>query len=113
MKEEIENSRRKDSPLRDAGANDPLGGCRREIEARGSAAADVAGKPTDQVGVEGTVTEFEKKSRMVHRVERLGVIDGNCGRAGSWFVLIESDSYGGGKRKKGSGCGVTGFETVL
>ena len=40
MKEEVEDGRRQDNPLRDARANDVLECCRREILTGGSAAAD-------------------------------------------------------------------------
>ena len=58
LKEETEEGRRKDSPMRDAGAIDALGCCRGEISTGGSADADIAEKPTDQIRVDGTVAEF-------------------------------------------------------
>ena len=50
---------------------------------------------------------------MVHEVERFRVIDGNSGRTGSGFALIEAYSDGGGEGKEDSIRGVFGFETVL
>ena len=50
---------------------------------------------------------------MVHRVECLSIIDGNCGGPGGWFMLIETYSDGGGERKESGGGGVSGFEAVL
>ena len=58
MKEEVEDGRRQDNPLRDARANDVLECCRREILTGGSAATDIAGKASNQVRVESTIAEF-------------------------------------------------------
>ena len=54
--------------------------------------------------MKGAFRNFAKKGGMVDGIKSFAVINGDCGGAGAWFQLVETNADGGGKGEKSRGC---------
>ena len=76
-------------------------------------ATQVAGQPSDDVGMKVGGGDFLEKEVDGDAVKCFGKVDGGNSCAAGREVLIEAIGNGGGKVEEGGGGGVEGFKAVL